>query len=165
MIRRSSEQKVLGPEACLSLPDMAFLVRRPSTVDVEYTNEEGNQVRAKMFGLPGVVFQHELDHLDGVLALDRDVASLARDDPAREQASRRYAQDMRRHYGQGPKQDYDAVMSGGGGGVDGRDMIRRFAEDMGEDPGKLGRRAAGGGSMGSWPMQGQGEGQGQGFGR
>jgi len=99
-----------------------------------------------------------------VLALDRDVASLTRDDPAREDAIQRYARDMRRHFGARGSAGAAAVPTIGlEGGVEARDMIRRYSEDLGEDPrrGGIGR---GGASVGGWPGGASGDGGGGGLG-
>jgi peptide deformylase len=61
----------VGLEGCLSLPDTPALVRRATGVTVSYTDEAGCRVERELSGLPAVVFQHELDHLDGVLLIDR----------------------------------------------------------------------------------------------
>ena len=57
---------VLGPD---NLPVFANVVR-PEAVDVEWTDENGRQMAAKMSGLPARIVQHETDHLDGVLFID-----------------------------------------------------------------------------------------------
>jgi peptide deformylase len=72
----------VGYEACLSIPGVPALVRRSTRIDVRYVDPLGGEdgrtpevVEARLEGLPAVVFQHELDHLDGVLITDRDVQS------------------------------------------------------------------------------------------
>ena len=57
---------VLGPD---DLPVYAN-VTRPAAVDVEWTDEHGQHLAAKMSGLPARIVQHETDHLDGVLFID-----------------------------------------------------------------------------------------------
>ena len=57
---------VLGPD---DLPVYAN-VTRPATVDVEWTDEHGQHLVAKMSGFPARIVQHETDHLDGVLFID-----------------------------------------------------------------------------------------------
>ncbi len=57
---------VLGPD---DLPVYAN-VTRPQSVDVQWTDENGKQMAAKMSGLPARIVQHETDHLDGVLFID-----------------------------------------------------------------------------------------------
>lgn len=57
---------VLGPD---ELPVYAN-VTRPAAVEVEWTDENGKQMAAKMSGLPARIVQHETDHLDGILFID-----------------------------------------------------------------------------------------------
>jgi peptide deformylase len=77
-VTRSSEASSLGVESCLSVPDYTALVRRPRAVEVAYEDSEGATVAASLTGLPAVVFQHELDHLDGLLLIDREERAFAR---------------------------------------------------------------------------------------
>ncbi len=57
---------VLGPD---NLPVYAN-VTRPQSVDVEWTDENGEPMAAHMSGLPARIVQHETDHLDGILFID-----------------------------------------------------------------------------------------------
>ena len=57
---------VLGPDG---LPVYAN-VTRPESVEVEWTDENGKQLAAKMSGTPARIVQHETDHLDGILFID-----------------------------------------------------------------------------------------------
>jgi peptide deformylase len=58
-------------EGCLSLPGLAFEVVRPKVVTVKGQDLDGNDVLIEGDELLGRVFLHEIDHLDGVLMLDR----------------------------------------------------------------------------------------------
>jgi peptide deformylase len=58
-------------EGCLSMQGVVVPVERPVGVRMEARDEEGNPVTVELEGLPARVAQHELDHLDGVLILDR----------------------------------------------------------------------------------------------
>ncbi|MBM4438301.1 MAG: peptide deformylase [Actinobacteria bacterium] len=58
-------------EACLSIPNFYGRVERAEQVTVEYTGLDGARVRLKAQGLLAHAVQHELDHLDGVLFIDR----------------------------------------------------------------------------------------------
>jgi peptide deformylase len=58
-------------EGCLSVPDLRGLLPRHAAVEVSYLDREGRRVRERVRGLSAGTFQHELDHLDGVLFLDR----------------------------------------------------------------------------------------------
>ncbi len=58
-------------EGCLSLPGLAFEIVRPKLVTVKGLDLDGNEVVIQGDELLGRVFLHEIDHLDGVLMLDR----------------------------------------------------------------------------------------------
>lgn len=58
-------------EGCLSLPEIQVHMRRPKQVTVEATDLGGQTFRLTSDGLPARVWQHETDHLDGVLIIDR----------------------------------------------------------------------------------------------
>jgi len=58
-------------EGCLSVPGMRGWVERPASVQVKAWNEKGEQAEFSLEGFPAVVIQHECDHLDGVLYVDR----------------------------------------------------------------------------------------------
>ena len=58
-------------EGCLSLPDMGVVVPRAEKVEVRYRNAEGEAVRRTTQGLESRLFQHEIDHLDGILIMDK----------------------------------------------------------------------------------------------
>jgi peptide deformylase len=72
------EGERLGREGCLSLPDFTANVRRAMQVVVEYFDEHGQFQRLETEDFEAVVVQHEVDHLDGILFLDR-VANLSTD--------------------------------------------------------------------------------------
>lgn len=58
-------------EGCLSLPDYTANIRRWQNITVEALDLEGAPVRLDAEGFEAVVLQHEIDHLDGILFLDR----------------------------------------------------------------------------------------------
>lgn len=58
-------------EGCLSIPGVYLNVVRPSTVEVHFRDEMGRPRRLKADGLLGRCIQHEMDHLNGVLFVDR----------------------------------------------------------------------------------------------
>lgn len=68
----------MGREGCLSLPDITANVRRPKRIAVRYLDLDGRQQVVRTSGFEARVILHEMDHLDGVLILDR-VASLLLD--------------------------------------------------------------------------------------
>ncbi len=66
-------EQVLGWEGCLSLPDLRGEVPRAARIKVEYLNRDGRQVVTEASGFFARVIQHECDHLDGIVFLDRMV--------------------------------------------------------------------------------------------
>ena len=60
-----------GEEGCLSIPGVAVDVERPVHVRVRAQDEQGERRLVEASGLEARVIQHEMDHLDGVLMLDR----------------------------------------------------------------------------------------------
>lgn len=65
-------------EGCLSVPDFTGNVFRAEEITVEYRDLEGNKASLSTNGFESVLIQHEIDHLDGILFLDR-VGSLKTD--------------------------------------------------------------------------------------
>ena len=73
----SAEGSVLGQEGCLSLPGLYGDVVRAQDVEVRGMDVRSRPVVLKLSGLPARVAQHEIDHLDGVLFIDKaDPATL-----------------------------------------------------------------------------------------
>jgi peptide deformylase len=70
-IEWTSDDKELFEEGCLSIPGIAVDVDRPVHVRVRAQDETGATRRVEASGLEARVIQHEIDHLDGVLILDR----------------------------------------------------------------------------------------------
>lgn len=66
-----SEEIVRDKEGCLSFPAFVLTVGRPSWIEVEFLNEDGELQRMKMDGITARCFLHELDHLDGIRFTDR----------------------------------------------------------------------------------------------
>jgi peptide deformylase len=58
-------------EGCLSVPDLRGLVTRPAAVHVEALDPTGQPIVHDLEGFPAIVAQHECDHLDGVLYVDK----------------------------------------------------------------------------------------------
>src|ERR1700724_3228615 len=65
------EGSQVGYEGCLSFPGWVGEVERFETVVVKGLNRRGKEIRVKSSGFTARAFQHELDHLDGVLFIDR----------------------------------------------------------------------------------------------
>ncbi len=69
-IVRQSEEKVAGTEGCLSIPGFIGEVERLETITVQGQNRRGRPTRIKASGWLARIFQHEIDHLNGVLFTD-----------------------------------------------------------------------------------------------
>jgi peptide deformylase len=73
IVERADESDV-DDEGCLSMQGVMVSVERPVRVRIEASDEQGKPVSLELEGLPARVAQHELDHLDGVLIVDRTTA-------------------------------------------------------------------------------------------
>jgi len=67
----SEEEREVAEEGCLSLPGVHVEVERPAQVKVRAFDPDGQELRIEATGLQARVIQHEIDHLDGRLILDR----------------------------------------------------------------------------------------------
>ncbi len=74
LVGRSVEQGEAW-EGCLSFPELLVLVPRPLAVRMEYINDQGEPCVIDLADLAARVVQHEYDHLDGILTLDRAKSS------------------------------------------------------------------------------------------
>jgi peptide deformylase len=70
-IEWASQDEEVAEEGCLSLPRVVLDVERPVHVRVSARNQRGEPITLEASGLEARVIQHEMDHLDGVLILDR----------------------------------------------------------------------------------------------
>lgn len=68
---RASRQTDKSTEGCLSLPGLEELVTRAARVTVRATDPDGEPIEVEADGLLARALQHELDHLDGILFIDR----------------------------------------------------------------------------------------------
>ena len=75
----TSEERESDTEGCLSLQGVVIPVERHATLTIEGKDPEGNDVRLALEALPARIAQHELDHLDGVLILDRTTPEARRE--------------------------------------------------------------------------------------
>jgi peptide deformylase len=75
----TSDERVGDDEGCLSLQGVVIPVERHERVTVEAKSPAGEDVRLELEGLPARVVQHELDHLDGILILDRTTPEARRE--------------------------------------------------------------------------------------
>ena len=65
------DEQIEVNEGCLSLPDLRGVVPRHASVRVRFLDRDGEQRELEVSGLTAGTFQHEVDHLDGVLFVDR----------------------------------------------------------------------------------------------
>ncbi len=69
-IIRRSEEMVAGVEGCLSLPGLLGDVERHQSIEIAGQDRDGRPIRLAASGWLARVFQHEIDHLDGILYID-----------------------------------------------------------------------------------------------
>ncbi|HET9914531.1 MAG TPA: peptide deformylase [Anaerolineales bacterium] len=70
-IVKSSEETVMGIEGCLSVPGLVGEVERHAAIQVKGLNRHGKPLKIKAEGWLARIFQHEIDHLNGVIFTDR----------------------------------------------------------------------------------------------
>lgn len=70
-ITHASQEMIVWEEACISLPDLQGKVKRHKCIGVEYLDPKGNKQKKKYKDFDAVIIQHEIDHLDGVLFIDK----------------------------------------------------------------------------------------------
>jgi peptide deformylase len=70
-ITRTSDETVVGIEGCLSVPNLLGEVERYEAITVKGFNRRGQPMAIKAKGWLARVFQHEIDHLDGIIYVDR----------------------------------------------------------------------------------------------
>jgi len=73
----ASKQMATGQEGCLSIPGVYLDVVRPAEVEVSFKDETGRPRKIKVDDLVARVIQHEMDHLNGVMFVDRVENSIA----------------------------------------------------------------------------------------
>lgn len=97
-----SEAQAVGLEGCLSLPDYRALVRRHTHLVVTYSTPDGATVTERLSGLPAIVFQHEFDHLQGIMHVNREVKAFVdrSQDEEEEAAFVRYVKLLATDYGE-----------------------------------------------------------------
>jgi peptide deformylase len=78
-ILEGSDERESDDEGCLSLQGVVIPVERHERVTIEATDPDGKEIKLELEGLPARIAQHELDHLDGVLILDRTTAEARRE--------------------------------------------------------------------------------------
>lgn len=70
-ITKLSKQTHIAPEGCLSLPDVEVKIERPSEVSIIAQDINGEKIRIRAKNYHARILQHELDHLEGVLIIDK----------------------------------------------------------------------------------------------
>ena len=70
-ITKFSEEKTLMEEGCLSVPETYGQTERPEKVTLEGFDASGKKIKIKAWGLLAKMFQHETDHLNGILYIDK----------------------------------------------------------------------------------------------
>ena len=68
-----SAKKVSIEEGCLSLPGLYGYVTRAAKIRVKYQNVRGEKKIEKLTGMPAIILQHEIDHINSKLIIDRDI--------------------------------------------------------------------------------------------
>lgn len=76
------EGSVVGGEGCLSVPNYEGEVERAEYVECEFFNRKGKRIKISTDGLLAIAIQHELDHLDGVLFIDKATVLTPKETPA-----------------------------------------------------------------------------------
>jgi peptide deformylase len=69
-IVKASEEKIMGVEGCLSIPGLIGEVERHEALQIKALNRHGKPIKIKAKGWLARIFQHEIDHLNGVLFTD-----------------------------------------------------------------------------------------------
>ena len=67
----TSKKEVVEEEGCLSFPNLYGMVKRPEKIKYRGVDENGKQIEGKAKGLLARIIQHEYEHLDGVLFIDK----------------------------------------------------------------------------------------------
>ena len=70
-IVKASDEMVMGVEGCLSIPNLVGEVERHAAVQVKGLNRHGKPMKVKAEGWLARIFQHEIDHLNGIMFTDR----------------------------------------------------------------------------------------------
>lgn len=71
IIISKSDEKIVFEEGCLSIPGLRVPVERSKKIFVKWIDEKGNEIQKELTELESVLFQHEIDHLEGKLIIDK----------------------------------------------------------------------------------------------
>lgn len=74
IVKRSKQTFTLWDD-CFSFPDLVVKVRRHHAIEVSYRTEDGERKKLRAVGSLSELLQHEIDHINGILAIDRAVDS------------------------------------------------------------------------------------------
>lgn len=69
-ILKKGREKIIFEEGCLSFPGLFLKLKRPKEIEIEFLSPNGEKLRMKAEGLKAVIFQHEIDHINGILFID-----------------------------------------------------------------------------------------------
>ncbi len=67
----NTDDKISVEEGCLSIPDIHETVNRPSDLTIDYLNENFEPVSERLTGYKAIVLQHEYDHINGIVFVDK----------------------------------------------------------------------------------------------
>ena len=70
-ITKLSQETELMKEGCLSFPDIYLMIKRPKAIEFDYTDSEGERQTLQLEGIGARCVQHECDHLNGIIFLQR----------------------------------------------------------------------------------------------
>lgn len=70
-VTKLSQETEMMKEGCLSFPDIYLMIKRPKAIEFEYTDSEGERKTLQLEGIGSRCVQHELDHLNGIIFLQR----------------------------------------------------------------------------------------------
>ncbi|PIW89945.1 MAG: peptide deformylase [Candidatus Nealsonbacteria bacterium CG_4_8_14_3_um_filter_40_11] len=70
-ILKKTKETEAREEGCLSFPGLFLKIKRHKGVEIEALNEKGEKINFEAVGLPARILQHEIDHLNGILFIDR----------------------------------------------------------------------------------------------
>jgi len=70
-IIKKSKETIIREEGCLNFPGLFLEIKRAKKIEVESLDENKKKIFLKVEGLLARIFQHEIDHLDGILFIDR----------------------------------------------------------------------------------------------
>ena len=84
-VTKTGKDLCSADEGCLSIPGVYLEVTRPEVIEVSYKNEQGKPCKLKADGLLARAIQHEMDHLNGVLFVDRVENNLALNEELKKQ--------------------------------------------------------------------------------